>query len=85
MKRLGEILLTVTLGSKKYLRVRDKPRTISVRNSVFMLRSKTAKKEEAKHKVKYEKRKSLRSYVIAFTSIPVLGDFLGKLLLFFII
>lgn len=34
--------LTVTFSSKKYLRVRDNPRTISVRNKVFMLLSKTA-------------------------------------------
>lgn len=33
--------LTVTFFSKKYFKVRLKPRTISVRNSVFMLRSKT--------------------------------------------
>jgi len=39
--RLEKISLTVTFGSKKYLRVSDKPRTISVRNRVFMLRSKT--------------------------------------------
>ena len=56
MKRLGEILLTVTLGSKKYLRVSDKPRTISVRNRVFMLRSKTAKKMLNREN-KYEKKK----------------------------
>lgn len=35
--------LTVTFLSKKYLRVKLIPRTISVRNKVFMLRSKTAK------------------------------------------
>ena len=34
--------LTVTLLSKKYLSVSMRPRTISVRNNVFMLRSKTA-------------------------------------------
>jgi len=34
-------ILTVTLSSKKYLSVKDKPRTISVRNSIFMLLSKT--------------------------------------------
>lgn len=34
--------LTVTFGSKKYLSVSIRPRTISVRNNVFMLRSKTA-------------------------------------------
>ena len=33
--------LTVTFGSKKYLRVNDKPRTISVRKRVLMLRSNT--------------------------------------------
>lgn len=36
------LTLTVTLRSKKYLRVSMRPRTISVRNNVFMLRSNTA-------------------------------------------
>lgn len=35
-------ILTVTFCSKKYLSVSIRPRTISVRNSVFMLLSKTA-------------------------------------------
>lgn len=38
------LTLTVTLRSKKYLRVSMRPRTISVRNNVFMLRSNTALK-----------------------------------------
>lgn len=75
------------MGSKKYLRVNDKPRTISVRNRVFMLRSKTAK-PTARIAMRLKKKNGERCVdhkKQGFTSIPVLGDFLSKLLLFFII
>ena len=55
--------LTVTLGSKKYLRVNDKPRTISVRNRVFMLRSNNAKIKNPRIRLRKKKRKTQKQSV----------------------
>jgi hypothetical protein len=50
--------LTVTFGSKKYLRVNDKPRTISVRKSVLMLRSNTVISQNIRTSCCIRKKKS---------------------------